>query len=196
MLTLLPKHKTTVRILWSESNQLSESKRSVMAHTLKRHAIGSYDGFLVPGAWARDFVQRFIGVSSDRPHVMVPNTIDEESFLSALAQHDRRSERLEAGIDDKSLMVFVSARLETFKNVLFTVTSLPDEFWRACVLFVAGTGSESEALACYAREHGIEERLRLLGQIPAEKMPSYYQMADLFLLPSLQDPSPLCWQSS
>lgn len=191
MLTLLPRHASVVRMLWTESNHYSEARKGGIARALKRRAIGSYDGYLVPGAWARDFVVNHCPASSARPFVSMPNTIDEESFLAAVSLVDSHQERIAAGIRKDDVMVFVSARLESFKNVLFTVKNLPDEFWRRCILCIAGTGSEMEAIGMFARELGIESRLILLGQIPAERMPAYYIMADLFLLPSLQDPSPL-----
>jgi len=191
ILTLLPRHASVVRMLWTESNHYSEARKGGIASAIKRHAIGSYHGYLVPGAWARDFVITHCPASAARPFVSMPNTIDEESFLAAVSPVDSTQERIAAGISKDDVMVFVSARLELFKNVLFTVKSLPDEFWQRCVLCVAGTGSEKKMLAQYARERGIESRLILLGQIPAERMPACYLMADLFLLPSLQDPSPL-----
>jgi len=51
-------------------------------------------------------------------------------------------------------------------------------------LVVGGEGPLAQDLKSLARETGVEESVKFVGYIPEEELPYYYQMADLFILPT------------
>jgi glycosyltransferase involved in cell wall biosynthesis len=51
-------------------------------------------------------------------------------------------------------------------------------------LVIGGEGKLKTGLMALARSFGIEDHIHFVGFIPEEKLPSYYQMADLFVLPT------------
>ena len=52
------------------------------------------------------------------------------------------------------------------------------------LLFIGGEGFLKESLRALVEKHGLEKSIRLLGRISEEDLPSYYQAADFFLLPT------------
>jgi len=52
------------------------------------------------------------------------------------------------------------------------------------LLLIGGKGYLENTLRELIRSHGLEQSVRLLGLIPEEKLASYYQAADLFVLPT------------
>ena len=54
------------------------------------------------------------------------------------------------------------------------------------LLIIGGEGPLEPALKEQTRQCGVEEFVRFVGYIPDEDLPSYYQMADLFILPTIE----------
>jgi glycosyltransferase involved in cell wall biosynthesis len=57
---------------------------------------------------------------------------------------------------------------------------------RELLLVIGGAGPLEPALKEQARICGVEEFVRFIGYIPDGDLPSYYQMADLFILPTTE----------
>jgi glycosyltransferase involved in cell wall biosynthesis len=55
---------------------------------------------------------------------------------------------------------------------------------RDLLLIIGGEGPLGPALEKHARSLGISEFIRFAGHIPDSKLPRFYQMADLFILPT------------
>jgi glycosyltransferase involved in cell wall biosynthesis len=55
---------------------------------------------------------------------------------------------------------------------------------RDLLLVIGGEGPLEMALREQVRSYGVEDFVRFVGYIPDENLPSYYQMADLFILPT------------
>jgi glycosyltransferase involved in cell wall biosynthesis len=51
-------------------------------------------------------------------------------------------------------------------------------------LVIGGEGKLKTSLSALAKSFGIENYIHFIGFIPEEQLPSYYKMADLFILPS------------
>ena len=54
------------------------------------------------------------------------------------------------------------------------------------VLLIAGSGYLDKEFRERIHSQGLEQHVQLLGFIPEEKLPSYYQAADLFILPTTE----------
>lgn len=54
------------------------------------------------------------------------------------------------------------------------------------LLVIGGKGYLENALRKYIRSQGLEAYVKLVGFIPEEKLPLYYQAADLFILPTAE----------
>jgi glycosyltransferase involved in cell wall biosynthesis len=58
---------------------------------------------------------------------------------------------------------------------------------RDVVLLLVGDGPGRERVEARAAELGLEERVRLAGEVAHEELPSYFAACDLFALPDLRD---------
>ncbi len=90
------------------------------------------------------------------------------------------------GISDNKIVIFTVRNLVNrmgienlilaFKNI---VSSAPDIY-----LVIGGDGPLRTDLINLANTLGLKDSIQFTGFIPEEKLPSYYQMADLFVLPT------------
>ncbi len=64
----------------------------------------------------------------------------------------------------------------------WVLKEVPDAFY-----VVVGDGSDRARLEALARTIGVEDRVRFVGRISDELLPSYYRACDLFVLPSLEE---------
>ncbi len=102
-------------------------------------------------------------------------------------------------LPDDPVAVRRQLRLPLNKVILVTVRNLVprmglDQFLRAVALLgdegrdvmvlIGGEGPLREDLQSLAGDLGVADRVRLLGYLPEEQLPHYYQAADLVLMPT------------
>jgi len=80
------------------------------------------------------------------------------------------------------IILFVG-RLNYYKGLenLVDAMSLID-----ATLLVVGDGNRRAALEQRAHDHGVSDRIHFEGYVPDNDLPSYYNSADLFVLPSVE----------
>lgn len=150
------------------------------ASTLTRSFANLADAVIVPTPAMRQHLAE-IGVTA---HIeVVPSGIDLKHFGSGKMRPDlRRSLGTKSG---ERLLLFVG-RLGREKNVellldALTLTKVPAR------LAIAGDGPEREALEAHARELGIGDRVRFLGELERADLPDLYASADAFVFPSVSE---------
>jgi rhamnosyl/mannosyltransferase len=80
------------------------------------------------------------------------------------------------------LLLFVG-RLRYYKGLNYLIEAMKEI---DATLLVVGTGPEAANLGEQAYLAGVAHKVRFLGDISDESLPSYFQAADLFVLPSSQ----------
>lgn len=80
------------------------------------------------------------------------------------------------------LLLFVG-RLRYYKGLNHLIEAMKQI---PATLLIVGSGPETAALGEQAYLAGVAERVRFLGEVSDELLPTYYQAADLFVLPSDQ----------
>jgi glycosyltransferase involved in cell wall biosynthesis len=178
-----------LRVLESESNLESGRLRAGLARRAKGRIVSRYEAYVVPGARARALLEWLDPGVAGRPVVEFPNLVDEELFERGVARlrADREALRRELGVRDGRALWLCPARLETFKGVHLLLPLLAGV--DGVELWVAGEGSLAGELANMVDREGLP--VRFLGQRGEADMVRLYAAADLFVLPSLMDPSPL-----
>lgn len=181
--------RTGLRLLGSESNSFSATRNRGPAAALKRYSIGRFDGFIVPGRPAVDYLVRLDPDAADKPHIFLPNLVDNDVFVESVTARraSREEERARLGVPKGHQLWFCPARLEARKGVAEFLDVLRKD--DPLLLLVAGDGSQRAALQSKIDEGSLPARL--LGQQTQDQVRDLYAAADVFLLPSLQDPSPL-----
>lgn len=121
----------------------------------------------------------FLKKYTSRNTILTPIGLDSSKF-NMCENYDWKKE-LEIPSDAK-ILLYVGVFTER-RHPLMSVEIL-NLLPKNCYLIMAGTGELHNATFRRARELGIAHRLRMPGQLPQVNLPSLYQTADLFILPS------------
>ncbi len=193
--TLLSKFNKTKTLFWSESNLAYVEHEGGLANRWRRWTLDLFDGFVVPGLWAKDYVHHFAPLSKNKPFLQLPNVVNEQRFRDEISslRANQTALRRKWGIKQADQVVLLTiARLEPIKGIEQLVqAALTGSSLGNLVLLIAGTGSLQDALINQVEHSGLADRVRLLGHLPESSIQELLALADGFILPSLGDPYPL-----
>ena len=138
-------------------------------------------------AVSRPLKERMIaaGAPADRITV-VHNGVETEVFHPA----DRSAARRELGLPEDEIVLFSAGALvegKGFQHLLVGMSRAVGS--RPMRLYIAGPG-EGSWLRRMAEAHGMADRLALLGSLPQDELPRWYQAADFFCFGSLREGCP------
>ncbi len=95
-----------------------------------------------------------------------------------------RALRDELRLSPDTVVLFALQRLSIYKGVDILIKSMSCLTDLPCVLLVAGSGADKERLEKTVRDLGLQERVRLLGFVADEDLPSYWGLANIFVFHS------------
>ena len=132
------------------------------------------------------FSQRRIGevhgIPAERTTI-IPGGVDTETFRPA---GDKPSTRRGLRLPTDRVVLFTVRNLVArmgLENLLLAVkAAIPQA--PGLFLVIGGAGPLDAALRELAVREGLADRVRFAGFIPESQLPSYYRMADLFVLPT------------
>lgn len=181
--------RSTVRLLWSETQAASEESPNATVRAVKRRLHERYDGFVVPGDTQRDYIHALAPATVGRPVIRLPHIVDESRYHDRVRElrGDADSVRARFGVGADEQLWVTAARLEPRKGVDALLPLLQGV--DGVRLVVAGTGSQLPLL----EELTTTRRLPVTfaGHVDLDTMLGLYAAADLFALPSRRDPSPV-----
>ncbi|MEX1200162.1 MAG: glycosyltransferase [Methylophaga sp.] len=157
--------------------------RNVISHLIIRRFCNKCDGVVVPTYSTEEYL-RLVGVKS---RICVqPSGVEFERFNNP---HQLTPETLkqQLGIDQKQLVLISVSRLGKEKNVKFlidAIASLAPDIQSKIRLVIAGEGDDRAYLENRIAEKGMQQIIKLIGAVPPEDIPAYYQMADMFVFAS------------
>jgi glycosyltransferase involved in cell wall biosynthesis len=130
-------------------------------------------------------VLRGLGVES--PISVIPNGIDFAPFANVPPLT-----RAEAGLPDDALVLMYVGRLSQEKNLTFLLRAFFGVAAAAprVVLALVGGGPELENLKDQAEHSGFGERVRFIGRVEFERVPSYLRLGDVFVTASITEVHP------
>ena len=114
---------------------------------------------------------------------IVPNGIDLEEYAGETLFPDKKT-------DTKNIL-FVG-RLRPVKGVQYLITAMKKihEEMPDAKLIIVGEGEERECLAALSIQLGIQKYVKFIGKVEHEKVKTFMQQADVFVLPSLSEGFP------
>lgn len=195
MVPLTVNHGQTVTLFWNESNLAYMERKTGPVNAWRRRTIDWYDAYVVPGAWAREYVMEYAPSARQKPFLSLPNVVNESLFRDRTAElrQQRAALRQKWGCDlpGKTVLLTV-ARIEPIKGVRELVDALLNfKGIEQLILLIAGTGALKDELDAQVREAGRGENIRFIGYQAEAQVLELFSLADGFLLPSLGDPYPL-----
>lgn len=169
---------------WAEANKLTigARKKNKIRDFLRKYIYSSHiDAFIVPGEMAILSLQEW-GIHLSKV-IKLPNVIEEEKF-------NRNFERTN---DLKKLPEFVCpVRLEEkIKGIINFFSAIGQENVRKAIFHILGSGNDRDLIQNFIEKNGYQNNIILHGFCNVETMVDFYEKADVFLLPSFSDPSPL-----
>ncbi len=133
-------------------------------------------------AISTDTIKRAQSLGCKNNVTLTPYGISVSKF--SRSPPDKRLIR-ELGLEDKTVLISVSrlSRRKGLDYLLRAVAGLNSDV----KLLLVGDGVEKDNLVRLSRKLGIAERVVFVGRIPNENLMRYYNLADIFVLPSLHE---------
>ncbi|MBI4114576.1 MAG: glycosyltransferase family 4 protein [Candidatus Niyogibacteria bacterium] len=129
------------------------------------------------------------GISPDKIRVM-PNWIDNEHFPQAYTDEEKSKIRSALGISaEKKIALFVH-RLSERKGAHFLPDIAVSLSEKNTLLIIIGSGPLQEWLEGAIQEYDLSSSVRILGSVAHADLSQYYAIADVFLMPSLEEGFP------
>ncbi len=168
-------------------------RRSGLVRALKSHFVRKVYSRscanLVMGAQAKEYVSQY-GASPSNIF-MFPNTIDGPSYSKQVDSERQNMVVLkqEWGVSEGKVILFVGA-LHRRKGVDLLIESFASlrQNLRDVSLVVVGRGQLEYELKERVRKLNLEKAVVFAGFVQPEDLPKVYACADLFVLPSLEEP--------
>lgn len=178
---------------WAEShlhNGLKRKQKKWWKEILKRRVYNYFDGFFVPGLYAREAISE-TKCKNQSNYYILPNLIEEEKYMQANARRKKRDElRKKYNVTDSQCVLFTPSRLVDLKGIIEFLDNGESILQNENIVWIiAGIGPLEEEIRKKAENKGI--KVQLVGFIEQDKIIDYLAMVDFFVLPSLSDPNPL-----
>lgn len=172
-------------VLWSESTARDQRQPGKLRDWLKRFFVSRVDAFAAQGKASAAYAKQ-LGLGEDRIFV-APFGGDNEVFAREAGEVDAAQEKKLLGFPPR--LILFSGRLSREKGafvLLEAFRQIASELLDTGLLFV-GHGPEREAMEHFCQTRGVEH-VYFVGPQQHDRMPYYYALADVFVLPSFSDP--------
>lgn len=118
----------------------------------------------------------------------IPNGVDINYFSPFVNREDIQKLRQRYEINQEDRILLATGRLEKEKGVQFIIKSLSRVILHISKikLIVVGTGSYEDELKRLTKSLGVESNVIFCGFISRENLPTYYDLCNIFLMPTLR----------
>ncbi len=153
---------------------------------LRRRGLEAADLVLAVSRDTRERVLAHAALAPERV-VVAPNTL-AEVYAPTPSEADAAL-RARLGLAEGQRLLLSVSRLDAgqrYKGQDRVIALLPALVQRGHdpVFVIGGLGDDAQRLAALARDTGVADRVRFLGEAPAADLPALYRAADLYLMPS------------
>lgn len=180
-----PNHIPLVVSLHGSDVFVAERKKAI-----GRVARSSFQRAAAVTGCSHDLVSRAIrlGAPPDRSRV-IPYGVDPSLFRPDVEAGLEMRRRLGLGPDD--LAILAIGRLVYKKGFEYLIRALSKvrEGGTKVTLVIAGSGDLAGELQTLAADLGVKEHVRFPGSVQRGDVPAYFNLADIFALPSVKDQS-------
>jgi glycosyltransferase involved in cell wall biosynthesis len=183
--------RKAIKIMSIESNMESTVRKSGLGATIKKFLLKRCNAYQVTGRRQIDYINYFLKSNNlcGKSAIRLPNIIDENVFQSQVNEARTRRKQLRQiyQVEEEEQMWVLPARLIPIKGIeefLDLATGLSN-----IKIYILGDGPLQKKLSEQIGQNKIPAILA--GHVSQDEMVKYYAAADLFVLPSIKDPSPL-----
>jgi glycosyltransferase involved in cell wall biosynthesis len=166
-------------IKWILHHLQVSARKSIEQTVLKKS-----DCIVALSEYTREKLQRTYGLSSSKINV-IPGGVDLNRFRPST---DKARIRARLDLPEDKFILFTVRNLVPRMGLenLISAFKIVQKGHPDLLLVIGGEGPLGSTLREQVRRYGIEDFVRFTRYIPDEDLPSYYQMADLFILPTTE----------
>lgn len=181
--------RSKYKVMSIESNMQSVTRTKGLGAWIKSVLLNTADAYQVTGDPQIEYINFFQPQAKNRRFIRMPNLIDEDVYGEEVQKLRARKDilRKEFGVLPDEQMWVIPARLIPIKGILPFVEGLKG--LKGFRLFLLGDGEQTGEIYSLISTNNLP--VTLVGFVQQETVIRYYAAADLFILPSFKDPSPL-----
>lgn len=177
----------TPYMVFSSSTELEKSWRRTLTKPLVRRFVKNAVSYVVCGKQAKDYLVS-LGAMPERIFSIV-NGVDNDFFIknSRLSDEDKKTLKNSLGLPSGPIVLFVGQLIKR-KGILILLEAfrLLRESGVTVSLLIVGTGQLEKEIKEFADKYS-DKSIYLTGHIEMKDLPKYYGIADIFILPSLEE---------
>jgi len=151
--------------------------------SLEKRVLDGADAIVVRSEFMRNEIRELYGDRNEYKISRIPLGIDAERFPFA---DDVQPARAELGLPATGPILLTVRRLVArtgVENLILAMKLVVNEF-PDVLLLVGGKGYLEDTLRALVQTEKLEKNVVMLGFVPEDRLPLYYQAADLFVLPT------------
>ncbi|MFA0682952.1 glycosyltransferase family 4 protein, partial [Vibrio splendidus] len=173
---------------WTEANYLTVGARKggFFKSITRRFILNTCDNkYLIPGKMSSLTLDKWKVNLNNRNEVIFPNLIDYHKYKIS-------SEQVEERYNKKYIQCLIVARCdEEKKGILNFIKSIDFSYSNNFNIRIAGDGKDRTKYESFVCDNNLNSKVTFLGNLTESDMLKEYKSANLFILPSYSDPSPL-----
>ena len=149
---------------------------------IEQNILNKSNEILVLSKFTKEKINNIYKIKNDKIRI-IPGGVDLNKFALFI---DKEIIRKRLNIPSNKIIIFTVRNLVQrmgLKNLIIAINALIKEN-AEIYLVIGGEGKLKTGLIALARSFGIEDHIHFAGFIPEDKLAAYYQMADLFVLPT------------
>jgi phosphatidylinositol alpha-1,6-mannosyltransferase len=167
-------------LVFSHGEEITTWRQSAKFRAM-RFVYRSADIVIANSEFTRDELLK-LGVKASQINIVYPG-VDISKFRPGLSYQDLRAS---VGLQAGQGLILSVGRLSRRKGFDRVICALPHLLERSIDVqyVVAGIGEDCDYLANLARQQGVADRVHLLGHVPTEDLPRWYNAADVVVMPN------------
>lgn len=148
-----------------------------------------------------NFASKIICISHEIKDLAIDYGINEEKLeiiplgidTNIFKPRDKDIIKEKLSINEKNIILYVGQLIERkgLDHLIKAILCLSDDIKKDLKVIIIGEGSEKDRLETLCKEMGLNSIFKFLGTVKREKIPYYYSIADIFVLPSLSEGRPV-----
>jgi glycosyltransferase involved in cell wall biosynthesis len=168
-------------VLWVGIHNRTFRKKIWLKDLMKTIVLKKFDSFVTYGSYATDYLVNIKGVSGEKV-VTAINVGEVSGFRKHLFNTQKTREQQE-----KILLLTVGNLISRkgIEHLIRALDLLKEDNWELNIL---GKGPRKTSLERMIRDLKLTDKIKLAGYIPIQKVYKFYLKADIFILPTLDDP--------
>jgi len=186
-LLLKPLFWWRVIIAYEGSSPGVDYRNSALRLLIRRAMVWFADACLTNSHSGKDYLVEILNAKKDRVFVK-PYEIPDERTLPGSSEESGEIEESFSALP-RPVFLFVGQIISRkgLPLLLQACVALQNRGFEHYTLIVVGDGSEREAMENFCQEHNLSGQVKWIGKVTYDKVGSYFQNSDIFVLPTLED---------